>query len=83
MAKGFKTGGRQAGTPNRINAEIRDHLANYLRGEIAHITTHLDELTMVERARLFTAICRLTLPPLEREQTTFEEPPVIVIHGNL
>jgi len=79
MAKGFKTGGRQAGTPNRINAEIRDHLANYLMGEIAHI----DELTMVERARLFTAICRLALPPLEREQTTFEEPPVIVIHGNL
>lgn len=24
MAKGFKTGGRQKGTPNKFNAEVRD-----------------------------------------------------------
>lgn len=83
MAKGFKTGGRQQGTPNKINAAIRESLAQYVQSELTHINAHLDELTMVERARLFTAICRMILPPLEREQTDFDEPPVIVIHGNL
>jgi hypothetical protein len=82
MAKGFKSGGRQMGTPNKINALIKERLSQYLSDEFTHITTHLDELTTSERCKLFVALSRLVISPPEKEMP-YVDPPVIVVHGNL
>lgn len=82
MAKGFKTGGRQIGSQNKINALIRQRISDFVQSESEYLIENIHELTISERARLFIALSRLIIAPPEREQP-YVEPPTIVIHGNL
>ena len=42
MAEGKKTGGRQAGTPNRATAEARQAIASFVDGNAHRLTEWLD-----------------------------------------
>ena len=58
--KGYKTGGRQAGTPNKLTAKVRDKI-----GEIIDITLEsidIGEFTKMEKIKLLQVLCQYSLP---------------------
>jgi hypothetical protein len=57
MAAGKKTGGRKAGTPNRLTFETRQLLVNALADEFEQLPELLKELNPAER---IDAICKLS-----------------------
>ena len=64
MAKGQKTGGRKAGTPNKLTAEVKEKIKHLLDGAIDSID--LSECTMAERIRLIEIGLRYTLPTMKQ-----------------
>jgi len=44
MAEGKKTGGRQAGTPNKATAEARKAIASFVEGNAHRLTEWLDKV---------------------------------------
>jgi hypothetical protein len=57
MAAGKKTGGRKAGTPNKLTFETRQLLVNALADEFEQLPELLKELKPAER---IDAICKLS-----------------------
>ena len=57
MAVGKKTGGRKAGTPNKLTFETRQLLVNALADEFEQLPELLKELNPAER---IDAICKLS-----------------------
>jgi len=58
--KGYKTGGRQAGTPNKLTAKVKDKI-----GEIIDITLesiNVNEFTKMEKIKLLQVLCQYALP---------------------
>ena len=64
MAKGQKTGGRKAGTPNKLTAEVKEKIKHLLDGAIDSID--LSECTIAERIRLIEIGLRHTLPTMKQ-----------------
>ena len=64
MAKGQKAGGRKAGTPNKLTAEVKEKIKHLLDGAIDSID--LSECTMAERIRLIEIGLRYTLPTMKQ-----------------
>ena len=64
MAKGQKTGGRKAGTPNKLTAEVKEKIKQLLDGAIDSID--LSECTIAERIRLIEIGLRYTLPTMKQ-----------------
>ena len=64
MAKGQKTGGRKAGTPNKLTAEVKEKIKHLLDGAIDSID--LNECTTAERIRLIEIGLRYTLPTMKQ-----------------
>jgi hypothetical protein len=72
--KGKKTGGRQAGTPNKVSGELRDRLREILSGEIDRLPVLLDSLEPAKRAELIARLLPLIIPkPITKEDIEFEE----------
>ena len=44
MAEGKKTGGRQAGTPNKVTLEARQAIASFVNGNAHRLTEWLDKV---------------------------------------
>ena len=61
--KGFKTGGRQKGTPNKITSEIRDKISILISGTID--TIDVTTLTHFEKVKLLNALCQYAIPKLQ------------------
>ena len=57
MAAGKKTGGRKAGTPNKLTFDTRQLLVNALADEFEQLPELLKELNPTER---IDAICKLS-----------------------
>jgi len=49
MARGFKTGGREQGTPNKITGELRDVLKTTLEGELNQVKNYFDSIDDPEK----------------------------------
>ena len=64
MAKRQKTGGRKAGTPNKLTAEVKEKIKHLLDGAIDSID--LNECTIAERIRLIEIGLRYTLPTMKQ-----------------
>jgi hypothetical protein len=62
--KGRKTGGRVAGTPNRITTQLRASLAMVLQGEIDQLPQHLARLSPAQRVSAVLKVAELLLPSL-------------------
>jgi hypothetical protein len=63
--KGHKTGGRQAGTPNKVTKELREALKNILHDEIERIPEHLETLPPGERLQVLTKLIPYALPKVQ------------------
>ena len=61
--RGTKTGGRQAGTPNKVTSELRDALKAVLAVELDTLSDSLAELPAKERLDVIAvSYTHLTLP---------------------
>jgi hypothetical protein len=60
--RGYKTGGRQAGTPNQITASIKQVIADALMSEAQNIPMLLESLPPKERLFAFTKLAALIVP---------------------
>ena len=61
---GKKFGGRKAGTPNKLTAEVKQKVQSLLDGAIDSI--NLNECTIAERIRLIEIGLRYTLPTMKQ-----------------
>jgi hypothetical protein len=67
MAKGIKTGGREAGTPNKLTKEIRAVLKNILHQEIELLSEHFQKLETKDRLELLVKLLPFALPKVDSE----------------
>jgi vacuolar-type H+-ATPase subunit E/Vma4 len=76
MAKGKKTGGRKAGTPNRATANAREAIARLVEGNVERLQDWLDEIAKDEGARsawgCFMDVLEFHQPKLARTETKVE-----------
>jgi len=60
----IKTGGRVAGTPNRVTIEIRSALSIALSGELERLPETLAELEPQARVDAVIKLCKYLVPPM-------------------
>ena len=74
---GTKTGGRKAGTPNKVTTELRETLKAILDGELLTLTASLDKLTPKERLDVVLRLMPYCMPKVEtingQYDLTFED----------
>ncbi|MDA8589269.1 hypothetical protein N9L00_03535 [Flavobacteriaceae bacterium] len=58
--KGYKTGGRQQGTPNKVSARIKDRLGDII--ELTLDSIDVNEFSEVEKIKLLQALCHYVIP---------------------
>ena len=62
---GKKYGGREAGTPNRLTAELRVALKNILHQEIELIPEHFEKLEPKDRLELLVKLLPFAISKVE------------------
>lgn len=73
MAKGKKTGGRTANTPNKATQEAREAIADFVRGNAHRLQEWLDQIATdnPEKAfNLFQSVIEYHVPKLARSEVT-------------
>jgi len=73
----MKNGGRKAGTPNKVTAEMRTILQNILAETLAD---DVRSLTAVERLKLLKYVIAT---PTEKEINEYQQPIIIQVPTNL
>ena len=75
MAQGFKTGGRQKGTPNKLTLEVKQRIKRVLEGALDSLD--LERCTNAERIKLIEIGLKYIIPSLKQientHHTAFEE----------
>lgn len=74
MAKGFKTGGREQGTPNKLTKELRAALKNILAKELETIPKHLEKLEPKDRLEIIVKLMPYAMPKIETVSMDKGEP---------
>ena len=59
-----KSGGRKAGTKNKVTGELRQSLANVISNEIETLPDRLDKLGAAERVDVLCKLCKYVLPSM-------------------
>lgn len=62
MAKGYKTGGRQKGTPNKITVKIREKLAEFCAQSLQIALDQPQKISANDRMLLMTKLLPFLLP---------------------
>jgi hypothetical protein len=73
MAKGHKTGGRTAGTPNKASAQAREAIALFVDGNAYRLQEWLDRIAEEDPKRafeLFQSVIEYHVPKLGRTEVT-------------
>ena len=73
MAKGYKTGGRTAGTPNRITSLVRENLSTYIIECINSID--FNNLEDSDKVRLALGMLQYVIPKRKAIEDLREEQP--------
>lgn len=73
MAKGYKTGGRSAGTPNRITSLVRENLTTYIIECINSID--VNNLEDSDKVRLALGMLQYVIPKRKAVEDLREEKP--------
>ena len=66
MAQGFKTGGRQKGTPNKLTAEIKEKLAAVIEEAISSL--YIEESSNAEKIKLIEIGLKYLLPTMKQAE---------------
>ncbi|MGD9493570.1 MAG: hypothetical protein AB7V36_09485 [Bacteroidales bacterium] len=76
MAKGYKTGGREQGTPNKTTAEVRDRIQmaiSFIDGDAEKFKQDIEALTPAERLKFYTSLIEYVQPKLSRVEAQVEQ----------
>lgn len=71
MAKGQKTGGRKAGTPNKSTSRVREAIAIFAESNVENLQGWLDEIATKDPAKaadLFVRLLEYHVPKLARTE---------------
>jgi len=63
--RGTKTGGRQAGTPNKVTSELRDALKAIVANELDTLSDSLAQLPAKERLDVVIRLMPYCMPKVE------------------
>lgn len=75
MAKGFKTGGREVGTPNKVTNQIREAIVKaltFIDGDPVQFQQDIEALTPSERLKFYVALLEYVQPKLARVESQTE-----------
>lgn len=73
MAKGIKTGGRMAGTPNRLTFQTRQLLVDALAAEFENLSGTLAKLEPAQRIDAICKLAKYALPTMQTESISHAE----------
>ena len=62
MASGYKTGGREKGTPNKITQEVRGLLLDIVEKELEQLPYLLEAMQPEKRAEILTRLLSYVVP---------------------
>ena len=62
MAKGFKTGGRKVGVPNKVTVEVKNKLVELIDGTIEELSS--TNLTVANKIKLLEIALNYCIPKL-------------------
>jgi hypothetical protein len=65
MAKGFKTGGRSKGTPNKTTAQLKKMLSAIIDDELKELPEQLEKMKPYQRADILTKLIQYVIPKAE------------------
>ena len=74
MAKGFKTGGRELGTPNKTTTELRKVLKHMVDNELQNLQDNINELEPKERIELLIKLLPYVMPKVQTVSARDGEP---------
>jgi hypothetical protein len=69
---GKKTGGRAAGTPNRVTSELRKSLKSIIAAELDALPVTLAELSPKERLELLIKLLPFAMPKVNHISGTYD-----------
>lgn len=69
---GIKTGGRKAGTPNKITSELRETLKGILSRELDTIQATLDNLPAKDRLEVVLKLMPYCMPKLDNIRGSYD-----------
>lgn len=70
---GTKTGGRKAGTPNKVTKELRETLKSIIGKELDTIPATLDKLTPKDRLEVVLKLMPYCMPKLETINGSYDQ----------
>ena len=71
MAKGFKTGGRKVGVPNKITVEVKNKLVELIDGTIEELSS--TNLTVANKLKLLEIALNYCVPKLAHTYNEVEQ----------
>ena len=74
MAKGFKTGGRELGTPNKTTSELRRVLKHMVDNELQNLQDNINGLEPKERIELLIKLLPYVMPKVQTVSAREGEP---------
>jgi hypothetical protein len=78
---GKKTGGRVAGTPNRLTKELRTVLRDMISAELDALPTTLEGLPPKERLDVVIKLLPFCLPKVQAVKSDYDSPPFLLDWG--
>ena len=72
---GKKTGGRVAGTPNKITSELRTALRDIIAVELNSLPQTLDSFEPKERLEMVIKLLPFCLPRVQPTRSNYDDPP--------
>ena len=68
MAQGYKTGGREKGTPNKTTSEIKEMIAQFVGNNLEDIQENYNQLEPEKKLHFFEKVLKFVLP--QQKETT-------------
>lgn len=68
MAKGFKTGGRKAGQPNKLTAELREMLGEIVKEQLQNLPELLSKMEAKDAALIIEKFTGYVIPKMQSEE---------------
>ena len=78
MARGFKTGGRQMGSSNKITSDLRDKISKVIGFELEGLDGALNSLTAKERLDVLVKLIPYVIPKVTFDND--ESPTTIIVN---
>jgi hypothetical protein len=76
--QGKKTGGRIAGTPNKLTSELRTTLKGIIAGELGALPQTFEQLPVKERLELLIKLLPFCLPKVDSISGSYDSKNLVV-----